>query len=80
MAVRRCKKEDLRRIARATGATLLLTLAGAFFIIRARSSKIDFFVCVFLVKSNSVMFLCVFVFCVFLLGRRGEMSKSVVFV
>jgi T-complex protein 1 subunit alpha len=27
MAVRRCKKEDLRRIARATGGTLLLTLA-----------------------------------------------------
>merc|ERR1719359_2019167 len=27
MAVRRCKKEDLRRIAKATGATLLLTLA-----------------------------------------------------
>ena len=26
------------------------------------------------------MFLCVFGFCVFLLGRRGEMSKSVVFV
>merc|ERR1712093_568401 len=27
MAVRRCKKEDLRRIAKATGGTLLLTLA-----------------------------------------------------
>jgi len=27
MAVRRCKKEDLRRIAKATGATMLLTLA-----------------------------------------------------
>merc|ERR1740117_1267172 len=27
MAVRRCKKEDLRRIARATGARLLVTLA-----------------------------------------------------
>lgn len=28
MAVRRCKKEDLRRICKATGATLLLTLAN----------------------------------------------------
>lgn len=28
MAVRRCKKEDLRRIARATGATLVLSLAN----------------------------------------------------
>ncbi|MEM3916921.1 MAG: TCP-1/cpn60 chaperonin family protein, partial [Candidatus Nitrosocaldus sp.] len=27
MAVRRCKKEDLRRIARATGATMLSTLS-----------------------------------------------------
>ena len=28
MAVRRCRKEDLRRIAKATGATLLSTLAN----------------------------------------------------
>lgn len=28
MAVRRCKKEDLRRIAKATGATLISTLAN----------------------------------------------------
>jgi T-complex protein 1 subunit alpha len=28
MAVRRCKKEDLRRIAKATGATLVSSLAN----------------------------------------------------
>jgi T-complex protein 1 subunit alpha len=28
MAVRRCKKEDLKRIARATGATLVVSLAN----------------------------------------------------
>lgn len=28
MAVRRCKKEDLKRVARATGATLVVSLAN----------------------------------------------------
>lgn len=28
MAIRRCKKEDLKRIARATGGTMLVTLAN----------------------------------------------------
>ena len=28
MAVRRCKKEDLKRIARATGATVVVSLAN----------------------------------------------------
>ena len=43
-------------------------------------SKNDVFLNVFWVKSKSVVFLCVFGFCVFLLGRTGEMSKRVVFV
>ena len=47
---------------------------------KGEMSKSVMFLCVFWVKSKSVVFLCVFGFCVFLLGRRGEMSKSVVFV
>ena len=51
----------------------------------ARSKKVDvdkssIFKNVFWVESKSVVLLCVFGFCVFLLGRKGEMSKSVVFV